>query len=158
MKFERNALLRTAAVLAQRAYLEEPAEERNRFFNLVYESAANPDPAAAHSAMAATELIELLGAEFMITDTSRGASLMQRQVHVQARVQFSAPQGHLIGLLKAALASISVVLTVPGHPAMNSPEYDARLLPALDTVLSVGDRFSEDPGQSMCGRPRGLVC
>lgn len=135
--FERNALLRTAAVFARRAYLEEPADDRNRFFSLVCETAANPDPAAAHSAMAATELIEFLGSEFMITDASRSTSLMQRQVHIQARVQFAAPQGHLISLLKASLASLSVALTVPGHFPMNMPEFDARVLPALDTVLRV---------------------
>lgn len=135
--FERKALLRTAAVFTRRAYLEEPADDRDRFFTLVCETAANPNPAAAHATMAASELIELVAEEFMVPNVSENAPAMQRQLLVQARAQFAAPQGDLLRLLRAATASLSVVLTVPGHPSMGSPEFDARVLPVLGTILRV---------------------
>lgn len=137
LAYERKALLRTAAILTRRAYLEEPPGDRDHFFALVCETAASPDPGAGYAAMAASELVELLAEEFMAPKMPGNASFMQRELLVQARARFAAPHGDLVRLLRATMTALSVVLTVAGHPPMGSPEFDARVLPVLGTILRV---------------------
>lgn len=134
---ERKALLRTAAFLTRRAYIEEPPHDLDRFFALLCETAANPSPSAAHAAGAACELIELLTEEFMAPSLSRSAPALQKDMLLHARSKFAQPHGHLVSLLHASIASLSVLLSPPAQLPLMSREFEFRALPALSTVFRV---------------------
>eukprot|EP00177_Eucheuma_denticulatum_P004685 GFKZ01008511.1.p2 GENE.GFKZ01008511.1~~GFKZ01008511.1.p2 ORF type:complete len:1138 (+),score=157.14 GFKZ01008511.1:2402-5815(+) len=134
---ERKTMLRTAAFLTRKAYLEEPPQDLDHFIDSVCETAAASAPEAAYSATAACELVELLAEEFMAPTISKTAPLMQREILIQARRKFAQPNGHLVKLLHSAIAALSVLVSSPAHPPIVSREFETRALPALSTIFRV---------------------
>lgn len=134
LPFERVALLRVAAFLARRSFLEESVPDRDLFFSSLCDSTLAPDT-PHHASVAASELIDLLIDEFLAPSLS-SAPAVEREILARARHMFTSPAGHMVRLFRAVTATLAHLCSMDAA-SLTSPSFEARAVPVLSAIYRV---------------------
>lgn len=155
LQYERIAILRTAAFLTRRAYLEEPPELRGAYFNFLYGIVSSPQ-SATHTTVATMELLDLILDEFISPPTTTTALVnsIERELFVRSRVLFFSPQGHVMLILRSALQMIQYLINSFPPSAFHSQLFFARAIPAFSVIhrILTAD-FNADPVMTSSDQP-----
>lgn len=133
--FERRALLRTAAFLSKRAYLEESRQEKDAFF-LSLEKTAISQASVQHIATAVVELIDLVVEDFLVPSLPCSSSAVERELVIRTRNEFAAPGGDVVRLLTLAKDTMWALLS-SAQNGLSAEDWEARVVPALSAITKI---------------------
>jgi hypothetical protein len=156
--FERSAVLRAAAALTRRAYLEESKEERARFFEAVCKVAAQSDAGAdVQQIVTALEMLSMLVAEFVSPSSGSASDVgLEREMLVQARALFSGLDGELFMAFRAANTALTSLVANPGErPAGAVRAVAHHALTALSDILTFAESSDDEVHSAVYGLHRG---
>lgn len=134
-QFERIAILRTAAYLTRRAYLEEPNSLRNDFYAFL-SGVVSSHRSPSHDVFATIELMDLILEEFFSPPTTTAAlfNSIERELFVACRNSFASPQGHILIFFQSALQLLQNLLNVFPSSSFNTPGFSSRAVPAFSVI------------------------
>lgn len=154
LPFERRALLRTAAALTRRAFMEEDPAERANFFAQICTTAAAQDSPRG-SSIAALELMELLVEEFLEPTFVLATAGIEREMFARTRAQFVDGNGDLARLFHGTLNALAAFVAAVGAGSMRPDEMLERSIPALATLAHIlGCETAVDTGIANGSRSR----
>jgi hypothetical protein len=148
--FERSSMLRAAAALTCRAYLEENKADRRRFFESVCAAASQPGRTAdAQQIITALEMLSMLVAEF-------SAPPHLNEAPSETVVSFAGFDGELFLIFRAARAALTQIMSAStDRPAEEGRAIARHALVVLSDVLSFGQDDSESKASAVYGVNRG---
>lgn len=147
LQFERVAILRTAAYLTHRVYLEEPNDLRNDFYSFL-SATVSSHQTSPHDVFVTIELMDLILDEFLSSSATSTTSFnfVERKLFVSCRNVFTSPQGHILLFFQSALQMLQNLLTIAPVSSFESSEFSARAVPALSIIHRIiTTDFYSDP-------------
>lgn len=147
--YERSALLRAAASLTRRAYLEEPPRNRRAFFDSVCAAASQEGASAsAQQISTALEMLSMLVAEFSASPAGAEPS--------EEAANFAALDGELFAVFRAASVALTQAMQISTERSSDEAQNLVRLsLVTISDVLSFGQADVDSKVSAVYGIQRG---